>query len=160
MKCNNEAKSFACSPFTRPLQAYNGHITQTLEPYDIRPYMNQTGSNPPISQFIWVKFLLLKIVVGWDLLFFKKRRVHILHFPNSTGLFTKSTGRHYTQYRFSHCWGAQWLSCKPQYMGTLSFEAGHYSGRLHLQASPDEGRCVGLIWSVFMSWRLVAKNGY
>ena len=26
---------------------------------------------------------------------------HILHFPNSTGLFTKPTGRHYTKYRFS-----------------------------------------------------------
>jgi hypothetical protein len=25
MKCNHEAKSFACSPFTKPLQAYNGH---------------------------------------------------------------------------------------------------------------------------------------
>jgi len=32
---------------------------------------------------------------------FKKHRFHILHFPNSTGLFTKPTGRHYTKYRFS-----------------------------------------------------------
>jgi hypothetical protein len=30
-----------------------------------------------------------------------KRRFDILHFPNSTGLFTKPTGRHHTKYRFS-----------------------------------------------------------
>jgi hypothetical protein len=30
-----------------------------------------------------------------------KHRFHILHFPHSTGLFTKPTGRHYTKYRFS-----------------------------------------------------------
>jgi hypothetical protein len=33
--------------------------------------------------------------------FFQKHRFHILHFPNSTGVFTKPTGRHYTKYRFS-----------------------------------------------------------
>jgi len=38
---------------------------------------------------------------GWHLLVFCKHRFHILHFPNSTGLFTKPTGRHYTTYRFS-----------------------------------------------------------
>jgi hypothetical protein len=32
---------------------------------------------------------------------FLEALVHILHFPNSTGLFTKPTGRHYTKYRFS-----------------------------------------------------------
>ena len=32
---------------------------------------------------------------------FLNHRFHILHFPNSTGLFTKPTGRHYTKYRFS-----------------------------------------------------------
>ena len=31
----------------------------------------------------------------------EKHRFHILHFPNSTGLFTKPTGCHYTKYRFS-----------------------------------------------------------
>jgi hypothetical protein len=31
----------------------------------------------------------------------KKHGFHILHFPNSTGLFTKPTGRHYTKYWFS-----------------------------------------------------------
>jgi hypothetical protein len=64
--------------------------------------MNQTGWNPPISQFIWVKILLLKEVVGWNLFFFfKKHRFHILHFPNSTGHFTKPTSWHYTKYRTS-----------------------------------------------------------
>ena len=63
--------------------------------------MNQTGWNPPISQFIRVKILLLKMVAGWNPFFFQKHRFHILHFPNSTGLFTKPTGRHYTKYRFS-----------------------------------------------------------
>jgi hypothetical protein len=33
--------------------------------------------------------------------FFYKHRFHILHFPNSTGLFTKLTGHRYTKYRFS-----------------------------------------------------------
>ena len=62
--------------------------------------MNQTRWNPPISQFIQVKILLLKMVAGWNS-FFLKHRFHILHFPNSTGLFTKPTGGHYTKYRFS-----------------------------------------------------------
>jgi hypothetical protein len=30
-----------------------------------------------------------------------KHQFHILHFPNSTGLFTKPTGRHYPEYWFS-----------------------------------------------------------
>ena len=33
--------------------------------------------------------------------FLQKHRLHILHFPNSTGLFTKPTGRHDTKHRFS-----------------------------------------------------------
>jgi hypothetical protein len=31
---------------------------------------------------------------------FRKDRFYILHFLNSTELFTKPTGRHYTKYRF------------------------------------------------------------
>ena len=41
------------------------------------------------------------MVAGWNPFFFRKHRFHILHFPNSTGLFTKPTGRHYTKHRFS-----------------------------------------------------------
>ena len=41
------------------------------------------------------------MVAGWNPLFFLKHWFHILHFPNSTGLFTKPTCRHYTKYRFS-----------------------------------------------------------
>jgi hypothetical protein len=41
------------------------------------------------------------MVAGWNPLFFFKHRFHILHFPNSTGVFTKPTGRHYIEYRFS-----------------------------------------------------------
>ena len=41
------------------------------------------------------------MVAGWNPFFFKKHRFHILHFPNSTRLFTKPTGHHYTKYRFS-----------------------------------------------------------
>ena len=63
--------------------------------------MNQTRWNPPISQFIRVKILLLKMVAGWNPFLFWKHRFHILHFPNSTGLFIKPTGCHYTKYRFS-----------------------------------------------------------
>jgi hypothetical protein len=63
--------------------------------------MNQTRWNPPISHFIRVKILFLKMVAGWNLFLFSKHRLHILHFPNSTGLFTKPTGHHYTKYRFS-----------------------------------------------------------
>jgi hypothetical protein len=32
---------------------------------------------------------------------FLKHRFHILHSPDSTGLFTKPTGLHYTKYKFS-----------------------------------------------------------
>jgi hypothetical protein len=44
------------------------------------------------------------MVAGWNPFFLnkiKKHRFHILHFPISTGLFTKPTGRHYIKYRFS-----------------------------------------------------------
>ena len=41
------------------------------------------------------------MVAGWNPFYLKKHQFHILHFPNSTGLFTKPTGRHYTKYRFS-----------------------------------------------------------
>jgi hypothetical protein len=41
------------------------------------------------------------MVVGYNMLFYYKCRFHILHFPNSTRVFTKPTGRHYTKYRFS-----------------------------------------------------------
>ena len=36
-----------------------------------------------------------------DFFFFLNHWFHILHFPNSTGLSTKPTGRHYTKYRCS-----------------------------------------------------------
>ena len=41
------------------------------------------------------------MVASWNPIFFQNHRFHILHFPNSTGFFTKPTGRHYTKYRFS-----------------------------------------------------------
>ena len=41
------------------------------------------------------------MVAGWNPFLFLKHRFHILHFPNSTGLFTKPTGRHYTKYQYS-----------------------------------------------------------
>jgi len=63
--------------------------------------MNQTGWNPPISQFIQVKILLLKMIAGCNPFFLLKAPVSHPPLPNSTGLFTKPTGRHYTKYRFS-----------------------------------------------------------
>ena len=43
-----------------------------------------------------------QMVAGWNLFIFLKHQFHILHFLNSTGLFTKPTGRHYTKcHRFS-----------------------------------------------------------
>ena len=42
------------------------------------------------------------MVASWNPIFKKKHLFHILHFPNSTGLFRKPTGRHYTnKYQFS-----------------------------------------------------------
>jgi len=34
--------------------------------------MNQTGWNPPISQFIWVEILPLKMVAGWNPVFLNR----------------------------------------------------------------------------------------
>jgi hypothetical protein len=45
------------------------------------------GENPPSQK-------------AYRLNFFSKYRFHILRFPNSTGLFPKPTGHHYTEYRF------------------------------------------------------------
>ena len=76
------SKSFACSPFTEPLQAYSGQVMWTLEPYDIRLWMNQTGWNPPLSQFIRVKILLLKMVAGRNpFCFFKSTGFTSFTFP-------------------------------------------------------------------------------
>ena len=72
------------------------------------------------------------MVVGWNPFFFLKHRFHILHFPNSTGLFTKPTSHNYTKYRFfpdidvsmlsnlatasQNLWGVLTSSCSPASM--------------------------------------------
>jgi hypothetical protein len=48
------------------------------------------GKNPPPQNGCRLKSI-----------FFSKAPVSHPHFPNSTGLFTKPTGRHYTKYWFS-----------------------------------------------------------
>ena len=52
------------------------------------------GKNPPPQNSCELKSF-------FHFLFFQKQRFHIFHFPNSTILFTKPTGRHFTKYRFS-----------------------------------------------------------
>ena len=61
------------------------------------------------------------MVASWDPLFFQKHRFHILHFPNSTGLFTKPTGHHYTKYQFSPDidQSEQWQPCSAGLTTTL-----------------------------------------
>ena len=81
--------------------------------------MNQTRWNPPISQFIWINILLLKMVANWNpfILFYKKHRFHILHFPNSTDIsqnqpatITLNTGSPRTLLP-RHCHGfTQWVT--------------------------------------------------
>ena len=41
------------------------------------------------------------MVAGLNPFLFLKHGFHILHFPNSTKLFTKPTGCHYIEYQFS-----------------------------------------------------------
>jgi hypothetical protein len=53
-------------------------------------FTTHPGKNPPPQNGCRLKSL-----------FFLKHWFQILHFPNSTGIFTKPTGRHYTKYRFS-----------------------------------------------------------
>ena len=58
--------------------------------------------NLDISQFIQVKSSSSNY--SWlksGFLLSLKHRFDILHFPNSTGLFTNPTSRHYTKYRSS-----------------------------------------------------------
>ena len=45
------------------------------------------GKNPPLQNCCRLKSV-----------FFQKHQFHILHFPNSTRLFTKPTTHHYTKY--------------------------------------------------------------
>jgi hypothetical protein len=69
--------------------------------------------NPRIRQYLaldesnWVKSAYFIIHPGKSpppqrscrlksIFYSQKHRLHILYFPNSTGLFTKPTGRHYT----------------------------------------------------------------
>jgi hypothetical protein len=54
------------------------------------------GKNPPLQESKWLHVEILFLHI-----YFKKHRFHIPHFPNSTGLFTKPTGRHYTKGRFT-----------------------------------------------------------
>jgi hypothetical protein len=55
-------------------------------------FTTHPGKNPPPQNGCRLKSVFS----------FKRHRFHILHFPNSTGLFTKPTCRHYTKHRFSH----------------------------------------------------------
>jgi hypothetical protein len=58
---------------------------------EIRLFHNSSGEKSSSSKW-------LPVAIRFH---FSKHRFHILHSPNSTGLFTKPTGRHYTKYRFS-----------------------------------------------------------
>jgi hypothetical protein len=102
MKCDNEANSFVCLPIHQT--ATSLQRTDNLNPrtkwYSALDESNRMksayftihpGKNPPPQNGCQLK----------SVLFLKKHRFHIPHFPNSTGLFTKPTGRHYTKYRFS-----------------------------------------------------------
>ena len=62
-----------------------------------------SGENPPPQNGCRLKYVCLFFC-------FKKHRFHILHFLNSTGLFTIPTSRHYTKYRFSLDIDMNWLS--------------------------------------------------
>ena len=56
------------------------------------------------------------MVASWNP-FFLEHRFHILHFPDSTGLFTKPTDHHYTKYQFSSDIGSlvtsSWVGSSP-----------------------------------------------
>ena len=80
--------------------ATNLQQTNNLNPRTIR--------YPVLDESNWMKSAYFTIYPGKNpppqngcRFFFLKHRCHILHFPNSTGLFTKPTDRHYTKYRFS-----------------------------------------------------------
>ena len=69
------------------------------------------GKNPPPQNGSWLKFVFF---YNFFYFYFKiKHQFHILHFLNSTGLFTNPTGRHYTKYRFSPDTGVLYKSQIP-----------------------------------------------
>jgi hypothetical protein len=74
MKCNNEAKAYPTLDESNQIKSpyFTIHPDKNSPQYDCR----------------------LKSIS------FLKHRFHILHVPNSTGLFIKPTGRHYTKYWF------------------------------------------------------------
>ena len=58
------------------------------------PFHNSFGQKSSSSKWLLVEICFF--------LFFKKHRFHVLHFPNSTGLFAQPTGRrHHTKHWFS-----------------------------------------------------------
>jgi hypothetical protein len=63
-----------------------------IKPDEIRLFHNSSGEKSSSSKWLPVAIRFF---------FFSKHRFHILHSPNSTGLFTKPTGRPYTKYWFS-----------------------------------------------------------
>jgi hypothetical protein len=83
--------------------ATNLQWTDNLNPrtrwYPVLDESNRTKSASHNSSR--VKIRLLKVVASWNPFFLESTGFHILHFPNSTGLFTKPTGHHYTKHRFS-----------------------------------------------------------
>ena len=75
--------------------------------------MNHTGWNLPISQFIQIK-ILLKMVAGWNPIFFFLSPVSHPPLSQFNQTFTKPTGCRYTKYRFSpdidHHQGCMYIS--------------------------------------------------
>jgi hypothetical protein len=85
---------FAIHQIATSLQRTNNINPRTrwIKPDEIRLFHNPSGWKSSSSKWlpVEIRFFFSK----------KKHRCHILHFPNSTGLFTKPTDRHYTKYRF------------------------------------------------------------
>ena len=79
------------------------------------------------------------MVASWNP-FFLKRQFHILHFLDSTGLFTKPTSRHYTKFRFSPDIGVKDTSFRGGY--TLL----HVLGPLHTWAKSRDHDFIYLFW--------------
>ena len=95
------SKSFSCSPFIQT-------VTSLQQTYYLNP---RTKWYPALDKSSGMKSAYFTIHLGkkssskWlpvDIhCLFRKHQFHILHFPSSTRLSTKPTGRHYTKYRFS-----------------------------------------------------------
>ena len=131
----------------------------------IHHVINSTGWYPALDETNQMKYAYFTILLGKNSsssngcrlksVFFFKARFHILHFSNSTVLFTKLTGRHYTKYRFSTDIASNTLiggkgGAGPSLVHTTLEGPMEYGFKVYMGSYMiSDGFCFMVTWTIF-----------